>query len=202
MNLRPATVIFDLGDVILPFEPLKPCSILGNLSGKSAKDVADLIRRENLERRFTEGKIDGNQFATGVLLALGISMTVSQFHELWNDMFTENTEVSQLIRQLKPHHRLMLLSNTNPWHWQHALERYPIVAEFQDRILSYEFGVLKPHPAIYRAALEKIDLRECVIFIDDIETNVAAARIMGIHGIRFHSAEQLARELRALGCRF
>jgi HAD superfamily hydrolase (TIGR01509 family) len=202
MSDRPATVIFDLGDVILPFEPLKPCAALGARIGKTAQEVSDLIRLSNLERRFTDGKINGSQFAEGVLQALGVGMTTTEFHDLWMDMFTENRDVSAIIRQLKPHHHLMLLSNTNPWHWRHALDHYPIVAEFQNYILSYEIGVLKPHPAIYRAALEKLDPSAPVIFIDDIETNVAAARIMGIHGIHFQSAEQLAQELREVGCWF
>jgi HAD superfamily hydrolase (TIGR01509 family) len=98
------------------------------------------------------------------------------------------------------HHRLILLSNTNPWHWHYALEHYPVISDFQDRVLSYEVGVLKPHPAIYRAALEKTRPGDRVIFTDDIETNVAAARIMGISGIHFQSAEQLKQELLALGC--
>ena len=43
---------------------------------------------------------------------------------------------------------------------------------------------------------------ERVIFIDDIAVNVDAARMMGMRGIQFQSAEQLKRELLALGCHF
>ena len=202
MSDRPHAIIFDLGNVILPFDPLKPCAVLGERLGKSATEVAHLIYHNNLERWFEQGIIDGERFTRGVSAVLGIDLSVREFHDLWADMFTENVEVSRLIRLLKPHHRLMLLSNTNPWHWHHALDRYPIVSEFQECILSYEVGVLKPHPAIYRAALEKLDPFKPVVFIDDIETNAAAARIMGISGIHFQSVGQLAQELRALGCRF
>ena len=201
MNHQPTTVIFDLGDVILPFDPLKPCAVLGGRIGKTASEAAHLIYHNNLERWFEQGIIDADRFTHDVSSVLQIELSISEFHDLWVDMFAENTEVSQLVRRLKSHHNLTLLSNTNPWHWHYALEHFPIISEFRDRVLSYEVGVLKPHPAIYRAALEKTHSGDRVVFIDDIETNVAAARIMGIHGIHFQSAEQLRQELQALGCR-
>lgn len=202
MNHQPTTIIFDMGNVILPFDPLKPCVVLGDRFGKTANEVADMIYRNNLERWFEQGIIDGDGFTQNVSAALQTELSTHEFHDLWADMFTEDAEVSRLVRQLKPHHHLILLSNTNPWHWHYALEHFPIISEFQDRVLSYEVGVLKPHPAIYRAALEKTPPGNRVIFIDDIETNVVAARIMGISGIHFESAEQLKQELLALGCRF
>jgi len=201
MNHQLATIIFDMGNVILPFDPLKPCVVLGDRFGKTADEVADMIYRNNLERWFEQGIIDGDEFTQNVSAALQTELSTHEFHDLWADMFTEDAEVSRLVRQLKPHHHLILLSNTNPWHWHYALEHFPIISEFQDRVLSYEVGVLKPHPAIYRAVLEKADPRERAVFIDDIEINVAAARIMGISGIHFQSARQLKQELLALGCR-
>ncbi len=200
MSPATATLIFDLGNVILPFDPLKPCAILGERIGKSAVEVAHLIYENNLERRFEQGLIDGDQFTEAVSQALGIKLTTREFHDLWADMFTENRDVSDLIRRLKPHHPLIILSNTNIWHWEFARQKFPILAEFEKCVLSYEVGQLKPHPAIYRAAWEKAGQVERVIFIDDIAVNVDAARMMGIRGIQFNSAEQLQRELLTLGC--
>ena len=160
-----------------------------------------MICGTNLERRFTQGQIDGDVFSQGVSEVLGLDLNTDYLHDLWTDMFTENKEVSEIVRQLKPHHHLIILSNTNPWHWRQALEQFPIVSEFQDYVLSYEVGVLKPHPAIYRAALEKAGSSQRVIFIDDMELNVDGARIMGIRGVHFRSADQLKRELSVLGCR-
>lgn len=194
------TIIFDLGNVILPFDPLKPCAILAGMSGKTTSEVIHLIYDNNLERRFEQGRIDGDQFTEGVSEVLGIELTTIEFHDLWADMFTENRDVSAIVRQLLAQHYLILLSNTNPWHWRHALKHFPIVSEFRERILSYEVGALKPHPIIYRTALEKVGQAERVIFIDDIEINVDAARIMGMRGIHFRSADQLRRELATLGC--
>ena len=194
-------VIFDLGNVILPFDPLVPCRVLGDRAGMKAVDACQTIYRNNLERWFEQGKLDGDQFTAGVAAALGIDLEIDSFRDLWADMFVEDKAVAGIVRQLKPHHRLVLLSNTNPWHWHYAREKFPVLAEFDTVVLSYEEGVLKPHPAIYRAALEKAGTPDRAIFIDDIAINVAGAQILGISGLLFRSAAQLRQDLTRLGCR-
>lgn len=194
------TIIFDLGNVILPFDPLKPCKVLAEKCGKSDEEVCDLIYRSNLEREFEEGKIDGCQFTHGVSNVLGIELSEVRFRNLWADMFTENVEVSALARKLASHHELMILSNTNVWHWEFARSKFPIVSEINNAVVSYEVGVLKPHPKIYRAALAKADPSLPVIFIDDMPANAEAAREHGITGVQFALAQQVEAELRSLGC--
>lgn len=194
------TIIFDLGNVILPFDPEKPCRTLGEMCGKTSDVVYDLIYGNNLERRFEEGRIDGRQFTDGVSRVLQIELDHDWFRNLWADMFTENTETTALIRKLAPHHDLMILSNTNIWHWEFARANFPIVTEINCAVVSYEVGELKPHPKIYRAALAKADPSLPAIFIDDYETNARAARAHGITGLHFVSTAQVEAELRALGC--
>lgn len=195
-------IIFDLGNVILPFNPMRPGRVLGERAGISTIEALKIIYRNNLERKFELGKLDGEQFTSKVADALGIDLEPGSFHDLWVDMFDENEAVSKIVRQLKPHHRLVLLSNINPWHWHYARDRFPILSEFDAVVLSYEVGVLKPHPLIYRVALEKAGLAKQVIFIDDMEINAAGAQVLGITGVHFHSAVQLREDLVRLGCRF
>jgi HAD superfamily hydrolase (TIGR01509 family) len=166
----------------------------------TAEEVCDVIYRSNLERKFEEGKIDGRQLTAGLSKALRIELDEAWLRPIWADMFTENTEVSALVRKLAPHHELMILSNTNAWHWHFARENFPIVAEIDNAVVSYEVGVLKPHPRIYEAALAKADPSLPIIFIDDIKVNAEAADRHGINGIHFVTADQLERELKALDC--
>ena len=193
-------IIFDLGNVILPFDPLIPCRVLGERAGIDAYDACLTIYRNNLEREFEQGLVDGDQFTAEVSAALGIDLDPHEFHDLWITMFDEDESVAEIVRELKPHHQLVLLSNINPWHWHYARERFPIVSEFDAVVLSYEVGVLKPHPLIYRVALEKAGSPKRAIFIDDMAINAAGAQVLGITGVHFRSAEQLRDELTRLGC--
>jgi epoxide hydrolase-like predicted phosphatase len=61
----------------------------------------------------------------------------------------------------------------------------PLDELFDVVVDSCEEGVRKPDPAIFRAALERLDVGDPAraIFLDDFPGNVAAARVLGIHGI-------------------
>jgi putative hydrolase of the HAD superfamily len=125
-----------------------------------------------------------------------------EFKDMWTRIFTLNTGISELIVRLKKHYRLLLLSNTNEMHFDYARDAFTILREFDDHVLSYEVGERKPHARIYAVALERAGCppRRCV-YIDDIEENVEAARVLGINGIVFRNTRQLQSELRALNVR-
>lgn len=58
---------------------------------------------------------------------------------------------------------------------------------FDATALSCEVGLLKPEPEIYLLAAERLAVRseECV-FVDDIPSNVAAAKAVGMTGVRIN----------------
>ena len=201
MSDLPPAVIFDLGNVILPFDALKPCRVLAGRCGLEPMQVALRIYKNNLERKFEQGKLTGPEFTQRVGEVLGLTLDPDEWRALWSDMFTENEAVSDIVRRLQPNHPLILLSNTNPWHWEYAREKYPVLQIFEHRVLSYEEGVLKPHPGIYRAALDFVADGRRSVFIDDMAINAAGASVVGITGLRFESAEKLECDLTALGCR-
>jgi len=198
--MKPATVIFDMGNVILPFDPLKPGQVLAEMTGRTARECVRSIYDNKLEYRFEMGEIDGRQFTEGSNEVLGLSMTEQYWRSLWSDMFSENEQISGLVRQLRPHHRLILLSNTNQWHYEYALATFPIISEFDHHVLSFEVHAMKPEIAIYEAALRKAGDHLPAVFIDDIEANALGAEQAGIKGIWFRSAEQLRNDLIDLGC--
>lgn len=81
--------------------------------------------------------------------------------------------------------------------------RYDFWQYFRGVVVSAEIGLLKPEPAIFRHLLETHALRpENTVFIDDMKANVIGAREQGIHAIQFESADQVERELAALGLVF
>ena len=61
----------------------------------------------------------------------------------------------------------------------------PVDELFEAVIDSSAVGIRKPDPAIYRLALECLEVTrpETSAFLDDFEPNVAAARNLGMHGV-------------------
>ena len=97
----------------------------------------------------------------------------------------------------KQGYRLVLLSNTNAAHFDFLTPRLPILDLFDEKILSFEVGVLKPHPKIYSAAIAaaKCPPQNC-FYIDDIPEYVVAARTHGIDAEVFTDVPSLQAHLK------
>ncbi len=70
---------------------------------------------------------------------------------------------------------------------------------FNFQTFSAEVRLIKPDAAIYRYTLQGLNVAPSeALFVDDRETNIQAARALGIHGILFQSIAQLRDELEQL----
>jgi len=71
---------------------------------------------------------------------------------------------------------------------------------FDHLCFSGELRVAKPDPAIFRVCIKALGVPASqTLFIDDIETNIAAARSLGIQSIVFHSVQELQVDLKPYG---
>jgi putative hydrolase of the HAD superfamily len=194
-------IIFDLGKVIVPFELQRGYAELERCCGLPAAEIPKRIATTDLVERFETGKVASEDFVGQLCALLGFSVDYPQFCRMWSSIFLPGPLVPEsLVEALGRRYRLMLLSNTNAIHFAMIRESYPILRHFQDFVLSYEIGVLKPDPRIYQEAVNRAGCRpeEC-FFIDDIHKYVEGAQQVGMQAVRFQGAEQLERDLRAHG---
>jgi putative hydrolase of the HAD superfamily len=71
---------------------------------------------------------------------------------------------------------------------------------FERCVWSYALRLAKPEPEIFRETLNLLGvLPERVLFVDDKEENVAAARALGIEAIRYTNDEEFEQEMRERG---
>jgi 2-haloacid dehalogenase len=94
---------------------------------------------------------------------------------------------------------LYVLSNFSTEKFVHMRAEYDWVSLFNDVILSGEHHLIKPDPAFFQAALQRIgrSAQEC-LFIDDHLPNIESARKLGLASIHFQSPAQLEMELKTL----
>jgi putative hydrolase of the HAD superfamily len=132
---------------------------------------------------------------------LGFETSFDNFRTIWSSIFLPETLIPEnLLVALRERYRLLLLSNTNAIHFEMVFERYPLLKHFDEYILSYKVGAMKPSPLIYQAALAKAECKpeEC-FFTDDIPAYVEGAKAQGIDAVQFQSAAQIEAELNARG---
>jgi putative hydrolase of the HAD superfamily len=76
--------------------------------------------------------------------------------------------------------RLVLLSNTSVSHFEFIQERFDVLDRFDDFVVSYRVGAIKPERAIFEAAISAIECKpgEC-FYTDDIAEYVSIGRQFG-----------------------
>jgi len=195
-------IFFDLGNVILPFNHYQIAEKLSRFTKNAdfqdpKKIFSYLFDFENgAINGYEVGKVSSLDFFQSLKEHLKLTLSFEEFIPIWNDIFWENLEVSEIIRSLKGKKRLGLLSNTNPLHFDYILLKFPVVQIFDKWILSHEVGFKKPALEIFQSGVEWACVEpEKILFIDDMKSHVEAAISLGMHGIHFTSATQLREEL-------
>ena len=158
----------------------------------------------DLVERFESGTLEPEDFVRELSKTLELRVDYNQFCEIWNSVFLPQTLIPEsMLKGIKERYRLILLSNTNAIHFKMLEQSYPCLRHFDDMVLSYRVGALKPAPAIYREAIARAECRpeEC-FFTDDIPEYVAGARAAGIDAVQFQSATQLESALKERGIKW
>jgi FMN phosphatase YigB (HAD superfamily) len=195
------TVIFDLGKVIVPFDFPRGYRAMAEFTSCSAEDIPKRLATTDLVIRFECGQVTPEDFVQQLCGILECELAYERFCDIWSSIFLPETLIPEsLLAGLKQRYRLLLLSNTNAIHFEMIRRTYPLLRHFDEYVLSYEVGALKPSPLMYQAALERANCApgEC-FFTDDIPAYVAAAREAGIDAVQFQSAEQIQVELAKRG---
>lgn len=194
-------LIFDLGNTLVPFDFKRGYAVLESRCPHPAAEIPKRIGTTDLVIRYESGKIGSAEFVDELKRLLNLDMTYQEFCDVWFSIFLPGTLVDEAwLADLGRRYPLVLLSNTNPIHFEMLKRHYPIIGLFERRVLSCEVGTMKPSPIIYETAVAKSGCkpREC-FFTDDVAAYVEGACQCGIDAVRFQGQEQLGHDLRARG---
>jgi putative hydrolase of the HAD superfamily len=191
-------IVFDIGNVLITFEPdayLRAAIADGNLRARINQAV--FLSPEWLlldQGAITEDEaLQIFQTRCPEVKAL-INGGMDRLYEgLLRPMDENIAVVYELKRRGYP---VYLLSNYNEKAFDFISKRNAFPHDVDGRILSFEVNTLKPAPAIYHALLDRYRLRpEETVFIDDSIPNVRAAEALGIRGIHYTDQAALKMDL-------
>lgn len=195
-------IIFDFGNVIYRFDNRRILVGLAGLCGRPVEELAGLVGVSALSVEYESGRLDSSAFLQGISKLCGFPFEQESFVRAFTDIFTPIESTLELIRRLAPHYRLGLISNTNAWHFEHAIRACEVFPLFGAVTLSYERKAMKPDRSLYDDALAKLGLPAgACVFIDDRPEFAEAAIHLGMHGLTYTDHPSLIRELEALGVR-
>jgi 2-haloacid dehalogenase len=197
---KPTTVIFDLGGVLIDWNPRH---LYRKLFAEEAAMEAFLA--EVCTNAWNTEQDRGRSFAAAVeeLVARHPEQRhlIEAYHRRWIEMIGGPMAGTVAILDRLAGREVPLFALTN-WSAETFLlvrddPAFAFLDRFERVFVSGELRLIKPDPAIYRHVLEASGRRaaEC-LFIDDSAVNVDAAREVGLHTHLFRTPEALCDELR------
>jgi putative hydrolase of the HAD superfamily len=199
MALR--TLLIDLGNVLLYFSHERMSQQIAQVCQVSAVDLQQILFKQQLQRRFERGEVSEEGFRKVLECQLGRTLDAHALRRAGSDIFALNEPMVPLLDRWKRNgYRLVLLSNTCVTHYEWVREHFDLLDRFDDCILSFRVGSVKPEEAIFRTALKAIECapNEC-FYTDDVEEYVSQGRSFGMHAEVFRDAGTLAGQLEKLG---
>jgi FMN phosphatase YigB (HAD superfamily) len=214
----PRIICFDLGGVIV-----RICRSWGEACARAGIEERSPERfnqphlaraRKDLVERYQTGAMDCGAFfdaVAGATDGLYSPRDVRRVHDAW--IIEDYAGVQTLIERINalPHVTSACLSNTNHAHWAGMLglsggagHRSPSVERLEIKGASQLLKTAKPGTMIYQRAEELFRAKGTeIVFFDDLEENIAAARGMGWYAHRIDhegdTAGQITAALRGHG---
>lgn len=149
------------------------------------------------------GKISTERLVTALSAVFKSKKSVEDVKQLWllhyAKLATSNQEVINIIKTLRQHYKVYLFSNTTEMSHLHN-DTTGIYKNFDGLFMSYQLGLKKPDPEVFKKVLSSIGFKpeEC-LFIDDDQGNLETAKQLGIKTILFNvltdSPQKLKQDL-------
>jgi len=196
-----AALAFDLGNVLVRVDHLRFCKGLSELAGRPPQEVYAAVFQSGLEPRYDRGRLSSREFHRRLQARFGLDLPFPRFRDLWNGIFDPLEDMEEVVAHLARRYPLYLLSNTNPLHFRYLRQRFAsLLKHFRALILSYRVGSRKPEAAIFQALLREVGLPPArILYIEDKEEFVAAARMHGLTAWLFVSPQDFKERLRVAG---
>jgi 2-haloacid dehalogenase len=199
---RRNTVIFDLGGVLIDWDPRHLYRKLFAGDEAAMEDFLATVCTHQWNRCQDAGR----SFAEGARLlkaeypdkAKLIDAYGARFDEMMPGPIAGSVEILGELRDRGT--QLYALTNFSAETYAPARERFAFLSWFRGILVSGEVKVIKPDPRIFQLLIERFDIDpHSAVYIDDVEANAAAARAFGIHAIQFTTPAALREELVGLG---
>jgi glucose-1-phosphatase len=193
LNEAVELVLFDLGGVLMDFTGLRRFAVLCGV--EIGPELHERWASSRWVQAFERGQCDAETFGAGVVAEWGLDLTPSEFVVEFATWPAGPFEGSiDLLRKLHGKTPMGCLSNTNPIHWRQHLDRWGLVGYFDWTFVSHELGMMKPDPEIFQHALATTGVQPGrLLFLDDNEENVFAARELGVRSEHVCGIDEVTR---------
>jgi HAD superfamily hydrolase (TIGR01509 family) len=198
MPLR--VVLFDVGGVLVDLGGVD--ALLGWMGPSATLDqLWPLWLRSPCVRAFETGRIGPAEFAAGILLELKLDIAPERFLDSFARWPTHAYPGAlEMVASIPKHYQRALLSNSNVLHWPRVLDELKLRSSFEHRFSSHLIGKIKPDAEAFEHVTAALGCQPAeVLFLDDNQLNVEAARSVGMRSQRVRGMQQTRSALQEAG---
>ncbi|WP_294186668.1 HAD family phosphatase [uncultured Clostridium sp.] len=192
-------IIFDLGNVLLDFNPRD--YLKSKISDDKLEDVFKAVFTSEEWIMLDRGTITEKEAINNIISRNSTYINeINLAFESWYDILKPIEESINILMSLKKNgYKIYYLSNFHQLAFAEVTKKNSFFELFDGGVVSYEEKLIKPEEDIYKLVLDRYKLNPSeTIFIDDTKVNVDAANSIGIKGILFKDSEKLREELNSL----
>ncbi len=201
MNNKYKYMVFDLGNTLIRFDHNISASKFASAFNTDQAKIYDTFFDSDITRPFERGHLSPMEFYQKASDLLKFKISFNDFVKVWNDIFWEDSQMCALARQLKRDgYKLILLSNISELHFEHIRKKFDIIGIFDELVLSYQVGAIKPERKIFDEVVRLANgERDSLFYIDDREDLIKAAKELNIDCVRFENINQLKSVMKEKG---
>jgi len=206
-EFRVQMVWFDMGNVLLHFSRAGQAAALSALPGcrRSVEEIVPFIDGRSAEHlAYERGQIDRQSFLASLTAFLDTSAAADEVDDAYSTLFTRNSPVCRLAAELARVIPIGLATNTDQSHLRRARRDYPETMSLfsaKHTVASCDCGHRKPSGEFFQCLVAQAERPASTLcFVDDLPTNVAAARQAGIgDAFQYRGFSSLRNDLARLG---
>ena len=180
MTGKPQAVIFDIGNVLIEWQPERYYDrVVGEARRRAFFDSYDFF---DLMNRIDAGAHFHETIEAEAILTPEWADEIRILRDHWTELAQPAIPHSvRLLKSLKARKvPVFVLSNFGAQNFPLTEAAFPFLRKFDRRYISGEMGLIKPDPAIYAAVEADCGLPpESLLFADDRADNIEAARARG-----------------------
>lgn len=199
--MKPTNLVFDIGNVLIRWDSEIPYRQLIPDPAERRHFLTEILPPEwNIEQ--DRGRPWAVAEAERIAVHPDKAELIRAFRRHWHEMVPGVIEANVAVLETALARGIPCYAITNfaADTFAETQARFPFLARFAGTIVSAEFGLLKPDPAIYRAFLTTHGLAaESCLFMDDSAKNVSGAAALGFATIHVTEGIDLAAEIRRFG---
>ncbi len=157
-------------------------------------------RHKELAASFEEGRLNLDEYLGGVVFFEPRAFSREDFKQFMFSLSTPKPRSLELVKALAPKYFMGTINNESRELNEYRIQTFGLREHFKVFVSSCYVGLRKPDGRIYKLALDLTQRapEECC-FIDDRPGNIEGATKAGFTAVLMKDAQQLGRDLVALG---